>query len=138
MKEINTKQNEVIISLLGRIAFPEEKLQVMIVKRKRNPEAYLRGYNACNGKNSVTDIANIVGVSQPTMTTILQSWENLGIIYETESLRGKNYVALYPLSLKEISQRKEAEEIIEGNQESPTVSESPESQIKSTGGETDE
>jgi len=107
MVENNFKQNEVIISLLGRLVFPEEKLIEMITKRKRNPEAYIKAYSLCDGKNSVTDIANKIGLTQPTLTPILQEWENLGLIYETDSFRGKNYAAIYKISLKNKTEKSE-------------------------------
>lgn len=93
-----TKGEQIMISLLGRIAYPEEKLIDIITRKKRNPSAYIRGYNACDGKNIVSDIAKIIGVSQPTVTPILKDWENIGIIFEIDSPKGgKTYMRLYPL-----------------------------------------
>jgi hypothetical protein len=99
MEQITKNQGDALISLLGRVAFPEEKLIDFICKNKRNPLAYIRGYNACNGKNTISEIAKIIGVSQPTLTPILQEWESAGIIYETESSIGKAYCKLYKLPL---------------------------------------
>lgn len=95
--ETISKEDSVKISLLGRLAFPEEKLKEIITKSKRNPEAYIRGYNACDGKNTITEIAKIIGVTQSTLTPIFQDWETKGIIYEIESKIGKTYMKLYPL-----------------------------------------
>jgi len=95
---VTTLKNEgVIISLLGRLAFPEEKLKEIIGRKKRAPEAYLRGYNSCDGKSTVTEIARIIGVNQSTLTPILQDWESRGIIYEVDSSKGKTYMKLYSL-----------------------------------------
>jgi len=90
-------KDQVIISLLGRMTFPEETLKGIITKNKRNPNAYIKGYNACDGKNTVTEIANIVRVNQSTMTPILQDWKVKGIIYEVDSNKGKTYMKLYSL-----------------------------------------
>ncbi len=76
-----TRQNEIIISLLARIAFGEEKLKQIITRGKRKPKDWVRGYNACDGTKGVTEIAKIVGVKQPSATPILKSWEAAGIIY---------------------------------------------------------
>ena len=94
--EINDlyEQNSTIISLLGRLAFPEDALKKIIMRKKQNPSAYVRAYNAFDGTKGVTEIAKIAGVSQPTMTSILQSWKRIGIVYQTN----KTYMKLYSLS----------------------------------------
>lgn len=97
MVENIIKKDQVMISLLGRIAFPEDKVKEIIIRKKRTPEAYIRGYNACDGKSTVTEIAKVIGVNQSTLTPILQDWESKGIIYEIDSNKGKTYMKLYPL-----------------------------------------
>lgn len=93
-----TRTEEVVVSLLGRLAFPEEKLRVVVTKNKKKPLSYLRGYNACNGANGVSDVAKIIGVTAGTLVPILQQWERAGIIYEVENDRkGKFFKNLYPL-----------------------------------------
>lgn len=103
MKEVDEevkkliKQNEIIISLLGRLAFTVEKVRGIVTSRKRDREAYIRGYNACNGSNTVTKIAEIVEVNPGTISPILQEWEELGIVYEVERGRGRFYKKLFPI-----------------------------------------
>lgn len=91
------KQNEIIISLLGRIAFTPEKIHDIVTKKEQNPQGYIDAYNACDGNHQVTELASIVGVKQPTITPILQEWEDLGIIFEVEKPRGKFYKKLFPI-----------------------------------------
>lgn len=91
------KQNEVIISLLGRIAFTPDRIREIVVKKKQNPQGYVDGYNACDGNHKVNEIANIVGVKQSTLSPILQEWEQLGIIYEVDKPRGTFYKKLFPI-----------------------------------------
>ena len=91
------KQNEIIISLLGRMAFGKEEVRNIVTYKKRNPEKYIEGYNACDGKNSVSAIARIIGVSQPTVSVILAEWEDIGIIREVEKSGGKFYKNLYQI-----------------------------------------
>lgn len=91
------KQNEIIISLLGRMAFSKEEVRNKVTYKKRNPEKYIEGYNACDGKHSISQIAKIVGVSQPNMSVILAEWEDTGIIREVEKRGGKFYKKLYPI-----------------------------------------
>lgn len=91
------KQNEVIISLLGRLAFKQEEVRKIVTYKKRNPEKYVEGYNACDGRHSVSEIARTVGVSTPTISVILAEWEDVGIIREVEKSGGKFYKNLYQI-----------------------------------------
>jgi len=91
------KQNEVIISLLGRIAFTPDKVRDIVTHKKQNPQNYINGYNACDGKHSVSDIAKIIGVTPGTISPILAGWEEIGIIYEVEKPKGKFYKKLFPI-----------------------------------------
>ena len=89
------KQNEIIISLLGRIAFTPESIRDIVVKKKQNPQGYVNGYNACDGNHNVNEIADVVGVKHNTISPILQEWEDLGVIFEVEKPKGKFYKKLY-------------------------------------------
>jgi DNA-binding MarR family transcriptional regulator len=96
MKKI-IKQNETIISLLGRMAFKKEEIKEIVTRKKKNPERYIEGYNTCDGNHTVTELASVVGVKQPTLSPILQEWEELGIVFEVESPTGKSYKKLFPI-----------------------------------------
>ncbi|MCW4004568.1 MAG: hypothetical protein NWE95_11725 [Candidatus Bathyarchaeota archaeon] len=91
------KQNEIVISLLGRLVFTQEKVHDIVTKKKQNPEKYVEGYNACDGNHNVNELATIVGVKQGTLFPILQEWEELGIIYETEKPKGRFYKKLFSI-----------------------------------------
>jgi len=91
------KQNEVIISLIGRIAFTPDKVREIVTIRKQNPENYIKGYNACDGKHTLSEIATIIGVTPGTLSPILSEWEDIGIIYEAEKPKGKFYKKLFPI-----------------------------------------
>jgi hypothetical protein len=91
------KQNEVIISLLGRMAFTPDKIREIVVKKKQNPQGYVDGYNACDGNHNVNEIAHTVGVKHNTLSPILQEWEELGIIYEVDKPNGTFYKRLFPI-----------------------------------------
>ena len=98
MKKV-VRQNEVIISLLGRIAFTPEQVSELVVSRKKDnlKQKYVDGYNALNGRRSLSQIAKIVGVTRQTIAPILLQWEELGIIYEIERAGGKFYKKLFPI-----------------------------------------
>ena len=89
------KQNEIIISLLGRMAFSKEEVKNIVTYKKRNTEKYIEGYNACDGNHSVSEIAKIVGVSHQNASVILAEWEDIGIVREVEKRGGKFYKGLF-------------------------------------------
>jgi len=91
------KQNKIIISLLGRLAFKPDDIRRIVTLKKQNPQNYINGYNACNGNNSLSEIARVVGVTPGTLSPILAEWEELGIVYEVEKPRGKFYRRLFPI-----------------------------------------
>ena len=91
------KQNEIIISLLGRIAFSKEEVREIVTKKKQNPHKYVEGYNACDGERSLSEIAKIVGVTSGTLSPILREWEEQGIIFETDRPGGRFYKKIFPL-----------------------------------------
>jgi len=91
------KQNEIIISLLGRIAFTPDKVREIVTTKKQNPENYIRGYNACDGKHTLSEIATVIGVTPGTLSPILSEWEEIGIIYEVEKTKGKFYKKIFPI-----------------------------------------
>jgi len=91
------KQNEVIISLLGRMAFTPDRIRDIVIKKKQNPQGYVDGYNACDGNHNVNELANIVGVTKGTLSPILQEWEELGILYEVDKPKGTFYKRLFPI-----------------------------------------
>jgi len=92
-----TKQNQIIISLLARMAFGEEELKQIITRGKRKPKDWVRGYNSCDGTKGVTEIAKIVGVKQPSATPILKSWEAAGITYNVGNAQKPLYMKLLTL-----------------------------------------
>ncbi len=91
------KQNEVIISLLARLVFSEEKIKEIISHKKRKPNNWIKGYNACDGTNGVTKIAKIAGVKSPSATYVLKSWESIGIIYNIGTETRPLYMKLLTL-----------------------------------------
>ena len=93
------KQNEIIISLLGRMAFTPKQVEAIVTSNKRDnlKPRYIDGYNALDGQKLVSEIAGIIGVAVGTLSPILSHWEELGIIYEIERTGGKFYKRLFPI-----------------------------------------
>jgi hypothetical protein len=89
-------QSDVLISLIGRIVFPEDDMKKLIMKRKRKPENYIKAYNLCDGEHSLSDIAVSIGVAPGTLSPILSYWKSIGILYIVEN-KGKKYKNLYQI-----------------------------------------
>ena len=96
-KEEEARRNELIISLLGRIAFKNDELKVVVTKGGKKPEEMVRAYNLCDGATSITEIAKKAGVGQPSLTAAVDKWERSGIIFRKK--KGKEVL---PLRLFEI------------------------------------
>ena len=101
MAEDNTeeimRQNELIISLLGRIAFKNDELKGMVTKGSKKPDQMIGAYNLCDGATGITEIARKAGIAQPSLTIAVDKWERAGII-----LRKKKAQEVLPLRLFEI------------------------------------
>ena len=91
------KQNEIIISLLGRIAFHKEEVKKIVTFKKQNPKKYIQGYNSLDGNHSLSAVARIIGVKPPTLSPILSEWEDIGIIREVKKSKGKFYNKLFSI-----------------------------------------
>ena len=55
------RQNEIIISLIGKMVFSPKEIRETITKgkRKENRINYVSGYNACDGNHTVLELAEI-------------------------------------------------------------------------------
>lgn len=95
--EIMVRQNRVIISLLAKQIFGGEKIKEIVIAKKKNPEAYIKGYNACDGNKSLNDLTKAFGVTPGTLSPILQDWESKGIIFDISSSGRPLYVNLMTL-----------------------------------------
>ncbi len=91
------KQNELMISLLGRIAFENDELKSLIQKGAKKPVQILKAYNLCDGQTPITDIAIKAGITQPSLTVAIEKWEKLGIVFKR--MRGSEVL---PLRLFEV------------------------------------
>ena len=69
-----------IISLLARLAFPNDILLTLIQKNSKKPEKMLEAYNLCMGEFSITQIAKKTGIAAPSLSDAVNKWEKMGII----------------------------------------------------------
>jgi|GEM_PF-2784230 len=100
MSEMIEEQNKVIISLLARSTIGIQHIEKIVRsgKKKGDPDKFVLAYNALDGITSGAELAKIVGISQPGIVSVLQTWENEGIIYKV----GKTgrYAGLLRIPLK--------------------------------------
>jgi len=85
------KQNEIMINLLGKLVFKKDEVKAIVTYKKSNQKKYIDGYNACDGKHAFKKLVKIVGVTQGTLSPILQDWEEKGIVYSFEKDNSKFY-----------------------------------------------
>ena len=78
--ELILAQNDMMISLLGRMAFPNDMLKEIIRKGSKKPDEMLAAYNLCDGKTTITDIAKRAEIAQPSLSVAIDKWEQEGII----------------------------------------------------------
>lgn len=100
MSDKSERQNEAIIALLARSAIGVDTIYSLVCGGKRDPEAYRKVYNALEGISGVTDLAKLAGVRQQTMSEVLQSWEEQGIVYNVGTDRKPQYHRLLQLPRK--------------------------------------
>lgn len=91
------KQNELIISLLGRMVFKRDELRKLVIQDSKRPTAILRAYNLCDGSLTVTEIASKVGLTQSAISQAIGRWEKLGIIFKTTEKGAVYPIKLYPI-----------------------------------------
>jgi hypothetical protein len=92
---------EAMITLLGRLVYPREKIMEIITKwAKKNPEERVKVYNLCDGEHTGTQIADEMHMDQGSLSELLLDWKNLGIIYEAAKKgRARYYKKLYTVEL---------------------------------------
>lgn len=113
---------EAIITLLGRLVFPPDLLAKIVMKGKRNPEDYVRGYNLCDGEHTLTQIASEIHVTPGTLSPIMSEWKDAGIVYEVVRKGGKFYKRLYKV---EVPKAQKAEKAMEPNEQKEKSSGQP-------------
>lgn len=95
---------ELTIKLLGRIAFPPEKVREIVAGGRQKVIPWLKAYNLCDGEHDKQgDIAKEAGVDQGDLSRAMKEWEQLGIIYLVKNKKGKEcYKAITYLEEKEV------------------------------------
>lgn len=79
-------QNKIIISLLARTALGIKEIDRIVRsgKKKGDPDNFALVYNLLDGTKSGAELAKIVGITQQGMSSVLQTWEDEGIVYKND------------------------------------------------------
>ncbi len=104
-----TSQNEMLIFLMARLVWkPEELVEIVMANKKKDkdPEAYVTVYNACDGRRTGTQLAEIAGVAQRTMSGVLQGWLEDGIVLNVGTESQPRYRRLMNLPERRKSDKK--------------------------------
>ena len=106
MSNILEAQNRIIISLLARSAIGIKEIEKIVRsnKKKGNPDDFVQAYNLLDGTKSGVVLAKIVGITQQSMSSVFQTWEDEGIVYKNDDTGF--YVGLLKLPIKRKSSTK--------------------------------
>jgi hypothetical protein len=105
------RQNAAIIALLARSAIGLPAITKAVCSGKRDPEAYRKVYNSLDGSFGVTELAKLAGFSKSTMSGVLQSWEEQGIVYNVGTDKKPQYHRLLHLPALKAEKSKPRDEI---------------------------
>lgn len=95
------QQNEAMISLLARLVWTPEKLvEIVMAKKKKDPEAYISVYNALDGEATGKQLGRIAGVTKQAISSVLQTWVDEGIVLNVGSNSQPKYRRLMRLPEK--------------------------------------
>jgi len=109
MSNILEAQNRIIISLLARSAIGIKEIEKIVRsnKKKGNPDDFVQAYNLLDGTKSGVVLAKIVGITQQSMSSVFQTWEDEGIVYKNDETGF--YMGLLKLPIKRKSPAKTKE-----------------------------
>ena|SRR5882724_1944247 len=91
------RQNEIVIGLLARMIWNPGQLMEIVTRGKKNPDAYIDVYNALDGNATGTSLAKIAGVTQQSISYVLQGWEAEGIVANVGTTTQPRYKRVMPL-----------------------------------------
>ncbi len=87
--EIKNPQ-EVMIKLLGRIAYTPDKIREIVVGKKQKKTEWVKAYNLCDGEHEQQrDIAKEAGIDEGDFSRAIKEWERVGIIFQVKNKKGK-------------------------------------------------
>jgi len=97
------EQNKIVISLLGRLVFPEDKIKDIISKKGKKPQQMIKAYNLCTGNLTTKQISDKVsGITSRALNIATEKWEESGIVtIMGERGKGKD---IKPIHLYKISE----------------------------------
>ena len=115
---------DVIISLLAKSTIGAQEIMRIVTygKRKGKPADFIRAYNQL-GDKTITELADMIGISQPGLSSVISTWEKSGIIYNTGTANAPKYKGVIKLpediGLKKdgVEQSREADNSLSVNQE---------------------
>jgi len=111
-------QNEMLITLIARLVWtPEELVEMVMAKKKKDPEAYVSVYNALDGEITGKELGEIAGVSKQAISSVLQGWVDDGIVINVGTDSQPKYRRLMRLPEKRKAKPKPKQETHEATEE---------------------
>lgn len=110
---------QMLISVIARGSFPEDRLRKIVIPSK-SPEKYLAAYNLCDGKHSQAEIVKLTGLDKGNLSRVLDRWISTGVIFEIGEGSQVKLLHLYPLTPDSTTKPK-SRSVTQSNSESDQV-----------------
>jgi Fic family protein len=81
-------QFDVIIALLAQEILNPDEIRETISKGRKDPKKIIDAFNSCDGKTSLSDVANKYKIDRGNFSRDVESWEKSGYMVKIEK-KGK-------------------------------------------------
>jgi hypothetical protein len=88
---------QMLISVIARGSFPEERLKKIVAPTKSSDKS-LAAYNLCDGKHAQADIVKLTGIDKGNLSRAIDRWISMGVMFEIGEGSQVRYLHLYPLA----------------------------------------
>lgn len=86
----------VLVGVMGRVAFPEEKLRAAVAPRGGDKQ--VRAYNLCDGTRTQSEVAKEAEIDQGQLSKAVGAWVQAGIVHRVPDGKELRLLHLYPLA----------------------------------------
>jgi hypothetical protein len=86
-----------LLSLMGRLAFPEPRLAEIVNPPKGGGPKQIAAFNLCDGTRTQAEIAKELGLDQGNFRRTVQRWATAGVIFRLGDSREATLLHVYPL-----------------------------------------
>ncbi len=93
-----------ILATVARQTFPQDKLAELVAPRAGSKQ--LAAYNLCDGSNSQSQIATLLGMDKSDLSKCIAKWLDAGIVIRVGEGVDQRPMHVYPLPAPKIAKSK--------------------------------